>query len=107
VKSLVLLLALLIPGAAMADWTDNEGDFFIEVGIGMNIDPFGCSYCWEDNGSPEAHFKATYEKPMNSHTTMIVYYKHDSNWLTGFPFEPADESSHDSVGVSMKFKLDL
>ena len=104
-RALLLTLALLV-GPAQADWTDDySGSVYLEIGAGYNIDPFGCSICWQDNGSPEAHIKLSYEHPMNERTTLVVYYKHDSNWVTGFPFQPADESSHDSVGISMKFKL--
>lgn len=97
----IITAALLLTGSiAHAD----DG-FFFEVGVSQAIVPFGCSDCWNDGGSPGAHFKLLYETDLTDRVAVTAFYGHDSNWFAGAPFNDKAESVHDYVGVGLRVKL--
>ena len=93
-----LLLLLLIS-------TNTSAACYARIGVGKNLNISGASIPWEDGGSPGAILEVYCDYKLREDLYLNYGWLHDSNWLTGKPFNNRKESSVDFIGVSLVWRF--
>ena len=86
-----------------------DGKWYAEVGMGYNDSFFQSTerYMWEDAGSPGFYGSLRYELMLDrDRLGVVAYYTHFSQWFAGPPFNSRGESSLDSIGIAVRWRLD-
>jgi hypothetical protein len=100
----VLLLWTMFGGQAFAD----DGKWYAEVGVTYN-DSFGQSnpdWRWDNAGQAGFYGSLRYEKMLDrDRLGYVLFYTHISQWLAGPPFNDTGESSVDSIGFAVRWRL--
>jgi hypothetical protein len=100
------LLALTIGVAEVARSGPLDGDWYAEIGVGYNTSLFNKSvYQWENAGSPGFMGTLSYEFELTDGLAVGAYYSHYSQWFAGPPFNDDAESSLDSIGFKVRWRL--
>jgi hypothetical protein len=102
--------AILMSGIALFCETAKagplDGDWYAEIGVGYNTSLFNKSvYQWENAGSPGFMGTLSYEFELTDGLAVGAYYSHYSQWFAGPPFNDDAESSLDSIGFKVRWRL--
>jgi hypothetical protein len=98
-------LAILLLLAAPVHADPLNGDWYIELGAGYNTSFMNDLRPWDNAGSPGFMGALSYEWRLDNGMVVGAYYAHYSQWFSGPPFNDDAESSLDSMGVKIRWRL--
>jgi hypothetical protein len=102
------LMAVFLYGLLNVTAQADEGKWYAEIGVTHNQSLFQSNddYKWDNAGTAGFYGSVRYEKMLDrDRLGYVLFYTHHSQWLAGPPFNNEGESSLDSIGFAVRWRL--